>query len=280
MLLLVYVLKIATIIMFFSDITEGRQCTNVPIVMANKIRDVSSIFTIKMHCRCTWQNSRKMIKFQLYRYEAAFTTLRRLKKPSVMQEKYFPFSFPCASDLYFIVDTAECRVEYRRECPRRERFMRPSRSLWRTRMRYIMKRSDWCNNISFLPLCVGMSIQQEPTRYSLFSFVATRKDKRSRRRNDATRCGDVNGAAADPLGSVKHFSPAAHKYQRVLTLTFQPSFRRGAASRHSSSGPTERDDTKGIVRGLKLDSSSTASLGGDSIHGKFEEEVLRSYLRA
>lgn len=169
-----------------------------------------------------------MIKFQLYRYEAVFTTVRRLKKPSVMQEKYFSFSFPCASDLYFIVDAAECRAEYRRECPRWERFMRPSRSLRRTRMRRIMKRSDWCNNISFLPLCAGMSIRQGPTWYSLFSFVATRKDKRSRRRNDATRCDivGVNGAAADPPGSVKHFSPAAHKYQRVLTLTFLPSFRR------------------------------------------------------
>jgi len=55
----------------------------------------------------------KMIKFQLYRYRAVFIAGRCLKKPTVMQEKYFSFSFPRASDLYFIVDTAERRAEYR-----------------------------------------------------------------------------------------------------------------------------------------------------------------------
>lgn len=60
-----------------------------------------------------------------------------------MQEKYFSFGFPRASDLYFIVDAAAHRAEYRRECPRRERFMHPGPHGVRERERKrVMKRSD------------------------------------------------------------------------------------------------------------------------------------------
>lgn len=115
--------------------------------------------------------------------------------------------------------------------------------------------------------------------YSLFrAFAATGKDKRSparcEARRDAARC---EWAAADPPGSVKHFSPAAHKYQRVLSplRSFLPSFQR-----RSSSGPTERGDTKGIARDLKRDSSPTAFLDGDSIQASSQEKSSRSYPRA
>lgn len=82
-----------------------------------------------------------MIQFQLYRRSA----VRRLKKLPVMQEKYFPFSFPRASDLYFIVDTAAYRAEYRRECE--SGLCVPADP--HGKCERVMKRSDRYNNISF-----------------------------------------------------------------------------------------------------------------------------------
>lgn len=88
-----------------------------------------------------------MIQFQLYRR----TAVRRLKKLPVMQEKYFPFSFPRASDLYFIVDTAAYRAEYRRECE--SGLCAPADP--HGKRKRVMKRSDRYNNISFfLDVCM------------------------------------------------------------------------------------------------------------------------------